>query len=145
MKHSTDPSAGQDPSCPVCGAAMTPRTNSLTQQRFWGCRLYPACRGSRPWDDRPLPPDVPTLQRQLQQVTRERDTLRAGYDQLLGEVRQLRRVQAPPPPPATAVVRELTRILTLVHPDRWGGDSAVALECTKHLVALRARLQEGRV
>lgn len=145
MDDSTDPSRVQDPSCPVCGAAMKPRTNSLTHQRFWGCRLYPACRGSRPWEDRPLAPDVPTLHRQLRQVTRERDTLQAGYEQLLGEVRQLRRLKAPATPTAARLVRELTRVLTLIHPDKWGGDSAVALECTKHLVALRARIQEGRL
>lgn len=139
MHDSTSASAHQPPSCPVCGAAMKPRTNSLTQHRFWGCRLYPACRGSRPWDDRPLAPDVPTLQRQLRQVTRERDTLRAGYEQLLGEVRQLQRVKALP---QLTLVRELTRLVTLCHPDKWRGESVLAHLMTTELLTLRDRLKE---
>lgn len=118
---------------------MKPRTNSLTQHRFWGCRLYPACRGSRPWDDRPLAPDVPTLHRQLRQVTRERDTLRAGYEQLLGEVRQLQRVKALP---QLTLVRELTRLVTLCHPDKWRGESVLAHLMTTELLTLRDRLKE---
>jgi hypothetical protein len=118
---------------------MVERTNRATQQKFWGCPAWPRC--SSP----PAPDDPATLHRTIRQLTQERDTLQAGYDRLLTEVRQLRRLQAPSTPTTTRLVRELTHVLTLIHPDKWGGDSAVALECTKHLVALRARLQEGRL
>jgi hypothetical protein len=119
---------------------MVERTNRTTQQRFWGCPAWPRCRS-----DAPAPDDPATLQRTIRQLTQERETLQAGYDRLVAEVRQLRRLQAPSTPTAAALVRELTHLLTLIHPDKWGGDSAVALECTKHLVALRARIQEGRL
>ena len=126
------------PRCPRCGAPMVERTNRTTQQRFWGCPDWPQCRGR-------TTPEAPTdLHQTIRTLTRERDTLQAGYDRLLTEVRQLRRLKAPAPPAVAGLVRELTHVLTLIHPDKWGGDSAVALECTKHLVALRARIQEGR-
>lgn len=118
---------------------MVERTNRKTQQRFWGCPDWPHC-GSRP-----ASAEAATLQQTIRTLTRERDTLQAGYDRLLAEVHQLRRLKAPASPTAATLVRELTRVLTLIHPDKWGGDSAVALECTKHLLALRARMQEGRL
>ena len=127
------------PRCPRCGAPMVERTNRTTQQRFWGCPDWPQCHGR-------ATPEAPTdLHDVLRQLTRERDTLQAGYDRLLTEVRQLRRLKAPATSPAAQLVRELTTLIGLVHPDRWGGESAVALECTKALLALRARLQEGRL
>jgi hypothetical protein len=118
---------------------MVERTNRTTQQKFWGCPDWPRCTS------RPLPTDLDTLHTTLRELTRERDTLQLGYDRLLAEVRQLRRLKAPPTLTAAALVRELTRVLALVHPDKWGGESTVALECTKQLVALRAKIQEGRL
>ena len=37
----------ETPDCPVCGGAMVLRTSSRTGNRFWGCRAYPDCRGTR--------------------------------------------------------------------------------------------------
>lgn len=150
------------PRCPRCGAAMLRRHNRATGLPFWGCPAYPRCRGTVAADapgsgSSACPgrdpgagpaPDTPgtelaTLQQQLRQVTRERDTLQAGYAELLDEVRQLRR-KRPPPAPMDALVRELTRLLSVIHPDKWGGESAVATALTQEVVALRERLQEGR-
>lgn len=36
-----------DLKCPECGGRMVSRLNAQTQQRFWGCRTYPTCRGTR--------------------------------------------------------------------------------------------------
>lgn len=139
------------PRCPRCDAAMVQRTNRGTGSPFWGCPRYPRCRGTVIFDEPPdqgpgqaasQGTDVTTLQTQLRQVTRERDTLRAGYDQLLGEVRQLRRSR--PPPASVALIQELTRLLTVIHPDKWGGESAVATALTQEVLQLRERLQEGR-
>ncbi len=35
------------PACPRCGSAMVQRTNRRTQDTFWGCTGFPACRGTR--------------------------------------------------------------------------------------------------
>jgi ssDNA-binding Zn-finger/Zn-ribbon topoisomerase 1 len=35
------------PSCPNCQQLMMLRTNQATGTRFWGCRLYPNCTGTR--------------------------------------------------------------------------------------------------
>ena len=118
---------------------MVERTNRTTQQQFWGCPDWPQC-GRRSTSDDPA-----ILHQTIRTLTRERDTFQAGYERLRTEVRQLRRLKAPATPTAEALVRELTQLIAQCHPDRWGGDSAVALECTKHLLALRARLQEGRL
>ena len=40
--------AGRVPQCPLCCAAMVDRVNSRTGQPFWGCRRWPACRGTKP-------------------------------------------------------------------------------------------------
>lgn len=135
------------PRCPRCFTPMLERVNQRTGLPFWGCADYPKCRGTRPNAWEPDPPDSPRslaeFRAMLHQVTRERDTLRAGYDQLLTEVRQLRRLKAPAPAPAL-LVRELTRLLTVCHPDRWGGESAVATALTQELLAVRDRLREGQ-
>ena len=133
------------PPCPQCGCLMVQRQARATGQPFWGCTRYPRCRGTLPIDDPVTPPstELATLQATLRQVTRERDTFRAGYEQLLGEVQQLRRRQ-PVTTPA-ALVRELTRLLSVVHPDKWGGESAVATALTQEVIRLRTRLQEGRL
>lgn len=36
--------------CPKCGGPMTSRVNAKTKQRFWGCNLFPPCRGTRNTD-----------------------------------------------------------------------------------------------
>ena len=35
------------PSCPSCEGPMVPRTKRSDGSSFWGCRRYPACRGTR--------------------------------------------------------------------------------------------------
>lgn len=45
------PSTGHIKSCPLCGNQMVARTakrGSNVGQNFWGCRGYPACRGTLP-------------------------------------------------------------------------------------------------
>jgi restriction system protein len=34
------------PACPKCGKTMVERSNRKTGQKFWGCSMFPACRGS---------------------------------------------------------------------------------------------------
>lgn len=36
--------------CPLCGGPMVSRANRATGQRFWGCRKYPDCKGTRNTD-----------------------------------------------------------------------------------------------
>lgn len=36
------------PECPDCGGSMTLRINRETQDKFWGCRDFPDCWGTRP-------------------------------------------------------------------------------------------------
>ena len=36
--------------CPDCGGKMVSRKNVSTGQRFWGCKDYPKCRGTRNTD-----------------------------------------------------------------------------------------------
>lgn len=40
----------RDLTCPDCGGAMVSRANKTTGQRFWGCKDYPKCRGTRDTD-----------------------------------------------------------------------------------------------
>lgn len=115
---------------------MVERTNRTTGKLFWGCPDWPQCA------DRP--PDTPDLHQTIRTLTRQRDTLQAGYDRLLTEVQQLRRLKAPHAVPAERLVHELTRLIGLVHPDKWRGESPVAAALTRELLAVRARLQEGR-
>ena len=35
------------PTCPKCGLAMVRRNNRRDGTQFWGCRKFPACRGTR--------------------------------------------------------------------------------------------------
>jgi ssDNA-binding Zn-finger/Zn-ribbon topoisomerase 1 len=38
------------PHCPICGAQMTlrrPKQNAEWWPPFWGCNLYPDCKGTR--------------------------------------------------------------------------------------------------
>lgn len=36
--------------CPECGSEMVLRTNREKGTRFWGCKTFPACRGTRDED-----------------------------------------------------------------------------------------------
>lgn len=36
--------------CPSCDGEMVSRTNRETKQRFWGCKNYPNCKGTRDTD-----------------------------------------------------------------------------------------------
>lgn len=36
--------------CPECGGEMVSRMNRAKQQRFWGCKRYPDCKGTRNTD-----------------------------------------------------------------------------------------------
>ena len=45
---SVAPEAATAPLCPTCTAAMVRRTNRTNGQSFWGCTLYPRCKGTRP-------------------------------------------------------------------------------------------------
>lgn len=36
--------------CPDCGADMALRTNKQSGSKFWGCKKFPACRGTRDED-----------------------------------------------------------------------------------------------
>jgi hypothetical protein len=118
---------------------MVERVNRSTLQRFWGCPDWPHCA------QRPAAADPASLHQTIRQLTRERDTLQAGYDQLLAEVQQLRRLKAPAPPAVARLVRALTRLIAQCHPDKWGGESRLAHHLTRELLALRERLQEGRL
>ena len=33
--------------CPDCGSEMVARTNRQNGEKFWGCKKYPDCRGTR--------------------------------------------------------------------------------------------------
>lgn len=33
--------------CPDCGAEMALRTNRTSGNKFWGCKKYPVCKGTR--------------------------------------------------------------------------------------------------
>jgi len=47
-ENKIDESANLD--CPDCGGAMLPRTNRQNGQKFWGCKKYPQCKGTRDAD-----------------------------------------------------------------------------------------------
>lgn len=36
--------------CPECGGPMVSRQNKSTGQRFWGCKDFPKCTGTRDTD-----------------------------------------------------------------------------------------------
>jgi ssDNA-binding Zn-finger/Zn-ribbon topoisomerase 1 len=33
--------------CPECSGDMVPRTNKTNGTKFWGCKNYPYCKGTR--------------------------------------------------------------------------------------------------
>lgn len=47
MPSQSDIAADRDSRCPLCGAAMVPRTARQSGRKFWGCVRYPTCRGKR--------------------------------------------------------------------------------------------------
>lgn len=102
------------PPCPRCGTRMVERVNGATGLAFWGCPSYPRCRGTRTARARPQDASVPASPHAT--GARERD----------------------------ALIRELTRLLSVIHPDKWGGESAVATALTQEVLTLRTRLLEER-
>ena len=40
----------QNVTCPDCGGEMVSRQNRRDQSRFWGCKKYPVCKGTRTVD-----------------------------------------------------------------------------------------------
>jgi ssDNA-binding Zn-finger/Zn-ribbon topoisomerase 1 len=36
--------------CPICNGPMASRANKDTGQRFWGCKRFPVCKGTRNTD-----------------------------------------------------------------------------------------------
>ena len=36
--------------CPICDGPMQSRANQSTGQRFWGCKRFPVCKGTRNTD-----------------------------------------------------------------------------------------------
>ena len=40
----------EETKCPVCDGPMQSRVNRATGQRFWGCKRYPVCKGTRNTD-----------------------------------------------------------------------------------------------
>lgn len=40
----------QNVKCPICEGPMASRANRSTGQRFWGCKKYPECKGTRNTD-----------------------------------------------------------------------------------------------
>lgn len=40
----------EETTCPECGGKMISRKNASTGQRFWGCKRYPECKGTRNTD-----------------------------------------------------------------------------------------------
>lgn len=37
----------EDVKCPECDGPMVSRTNSKNNTKFWGCKNYPNCKGTR--------------------------------------------------------------------------------------------------
>jgi ssDNA-binding Zn-finger/Zn-ribbon topoisomerase 1 len=127
---------------------MVQRTQRTSGKAFYGCRRYPQCKGTLPVRETGQA-DLPGLDaervRLLDALYRERcETTR------LAQQVQALRVQVErltPAPLASSVERQilvktLTHLLTVVHPDRWQ-DHPCATELTKHVNTLRNQLKEG--
>ena len=174
IPHGTSPSPTP---CPACGSGMILRRNSKSGEAFWGCSLYPQCLGTRRAGELgqqlPLPglnevvalhQELALLRRQCQiqreqlgetlmdlhQATNERDAARRAL--ALAEVRiagltlQLAHTQTTAPLPDW-LDRELKRLLTVGHPDKWSaGQDAVTLanEVASTINTLRQKLVEVR-
>lgn len=37
----------EDPSCPCCGGEMIIRTNRIEKKKFFGCKKFPKCKGTK--------------------------------------------------------------------------------------------------
>jgi chromosome segregation ATPase len=75
---------------------------------------------------------------QLREAKSQILVLQTMSDGLIDLLRQ--RTQEAPPVDQTWLLKEVTRLLTVCHPDKWQG-SAVAEELTKEVLAVRQRLQ----
>ncbi len=40
----------EETKCPICDGPMQSRANKTTGQRFWGCKAFPQCKGTRNTD-----------------------------------------------------------------------------------------------
>lgn len=54
--------------CPKCNGPMVSRANAKTGQRFWGCKAYPKCTGTRNTDG-----EAPTRENSQRRPDREID------------------------------------------------------------------------
>ena len=124
---------------------MRKRVNQASREAFWGCSDFPRCKGTLPWGD-PVPDDnlfgQPDLARLLEAWRNEVEFLRQRNAQLESECQRLSLAAAPIP--QEVLVRELTRLIGVCHPDKWGGESRVATALTQELLALRRRLGASR-
>lgn len=100
--------------CPRCGSEIVVRRRRADGERFVSCVDYPRCRWAGDYD--------------------------ARLDELADEIKHLRREARSGA--GLDADRELRRLITLAHPDRWHGRPATELahEITIALVALRERL-----
>ena len=60
-------------SCPDCGGEMALRTNRMNGQKFWGCKKFPNCKGTR--DENGLSYE----ERQEQKYKKEQAVQEAGF------------------------------------------------------------------
>jgi len=110
--------------CPNCGARL--RVRSGRRGLFIGCEGYPDCHFTQDYDD-------------LLQI------LGARIHTLELDNAFLRRC---PPAPAAKLLdltldRELKKLVSACHPDRWQGHPA-ATALTQAVLALRDKLREGK-
>ena len=145
----------------ACGAAMVLRHNHKTGTQFMGCSRWPACR--RTANVTQIPQDeMVRLQKEVYTtkcILAEREALLRLQKARIVELQhlltltehriaaietQLHTVTQGPATPALTR-KELTRLITLAHPDRWhqGSAQALAHEMTAALLALRDQAEKG--
>lgn len=56
--------------CPECDGDMVLRTNRIDQNKFWGCKKYPNCRGTR---------DIDGLSKEERRYKKEQAEQQAGF------------------------------------------------------------------
>jgi hypothetical protein len=78
--------------CPDCNGEMALRTNSTNGQKFYGCRKFPKCRGTR--DENGLSREEREAQKQKKEEAAQQD----GFSFNKGKRDPVNEV-APPPPP----------------------------------------------
>ena len=78
------------PQCPDCGVEMIERTNRITQNKFWGCRLFPTCKKTYPLliDGKPTAVVMSALEKQsrkspTKEVKEEGSANPGGYEKPL--------------------------------------------------------------